>query len=200
MQWLWSWIFTMNTSLCCCFVPIFSTYARREEEAGIQSHVTNVAQCYDWSTTVNFKSVHQFIKHSSLRPSCYLHLKALALYFPFMLNWSGWKHSSPTLNYHDPPPFQPLYMGWHLLCEIGSPASPFSHVCWKKIREPANEATCTVHIWLHHVAKLWASFYAVYVCCIYSCTNLSCCGGVITTNEISGYNMSRSHTISAKSE
>ena len=67
----------------------------------------------------------------------------------FHPRWTGaiWKYSSPTHNYHHPPPFLPLYMKWRLSREIGSQAPLFSRARWK-IREPGDKATASSCRWL----------------------------------------------------
>ena len=70
-----------------------------------------------------------------LRGSYYTRLKALTPYLPSTSNWSTWNYSSPTHNYHHPPP---LYMNieWRLSRDIGSQAPPSLLVYIVKIGEP----------------------------------------------------------------
>ena len=59
-------------------------------------------------------------------------------HLPSTSNGSVRKYGSPTLNYHDLPPFLSLYMGWHLSHNV---RSHFTCVCWKRLGEPWDEAS-----------------------------------------------------------
>ena len=95
-------------------------------------------------TTVDFESVHQlqFIKHSYLRPSrILLHpLEGFGTISFIHVELEQLKYGSPTCNFHDPPPFQPQYVGLHVHCIPGSP----SFLCTLK-RLGSPEMRVTIH-------------------------------------------------------
>ena len=97
------------------------------------------------STTINFESIRQlkFIKHRSLRPSrILLHLvKGFGTISSIQVELVHLEVCSPTLNYHNPPPFLPLYIyGVTFVTWEWIPGSSYL-VYIEKIGDPRDEAS-----------------------------------------------------------
>ena len=123
-----------STILCVALIvpwlPNLITYTRKEGDPVIQSQMTYIGMT-SWQRGGLQLSISNHFNLSNtcspLQPSRFplLSFEGFRTTLSSIhIKLSTWKFSSPTLNYHDPPPFLPLYMGWYLSCEIGSHGSP----------------------------------------------------------------------------
>ena len=130
----------------------FNIHERKRESLGSNIMWQMLAWCHEREAVNNHRfrigpptSVYQTQLFEAFKDVTTL---AWRPYLPSMSNWSTWKYGLPTRNFHDPPPFLPLYMGptsltWHWI-----PGSPLFLSC--TLKKIGDEATS----WSHEVISI----------------------------------------------